>query len=135
MDKYELIASAQNFNKNGKLSVLRSKFPQSVWVKSKYITDDNCQRGQNSAPFIMNYIRKVSRLTGYNLFSYFERCGFLRTVALRFHDGNWYLMTKEMYDEFAADMEALGLKACDDDMIHSILTQPIPAFKKPVFDN
>ena len=38
VDKYELIASAQNNNKNNKLEVLRKKYPESCWVKDKYIT-------------------------------------------------------------------------------------------------
>ena len=135
VDKYELIASAQNYNKGGKLSVLQSKYPQSVWVKNKYITPTDCTRYANSAPFIMNFIRKASRLTGYNLFPYFEKCGFLRTVALRFYDGNWYLMTRDMYDEFEEDMNALGLKTCDDAMIKAILTQKVPSIKRPTIPN
>lgn len=135
VDKYELIASAQNYNKGGKLSVLQSSYPQSVWVKSKYITSDHCNRYANSAPFILNFIRKASRLTGYNLFPYFEKCGFLRTVALRIYDGNWYLLTREMYDEFEADMNALGLKTCDDAMIKAILTEPVPGIKRPTIPN
>ncbi|MBR1652216.1 MAG: M60 family metallopeptidase [Alloprevotella sp.] len=135
VDKYELIASAQNYNKGGKLSQLQSKFPQSTWVTSRYITTSNCNRYANSAPFIMNFIRKASRLTGYNLFPYFEKCGFLRTVAIRIYDGNWYLMTRDMYDEFEADMQALGLKTCDDAMIKAILTEPVPSIKRPTIPN
>lgn len=73
VDKYELIASAQNSNKNGKLAVLRSKFPNSTWVKNNYITETQCNPYRNYAPFMLNWIRKTSRLTGYNLFPYFEQ--------------------------------------------------------------
>ena len=135
IDKYELIASAQNYNKNGKLSQLQSKFPTSTWVTSKYITAGHCDRWGNSVPFILNYIRKASRLTGYNLFPYFEKCGMLRQVALNTYDGNWYLMTAEMYDEFKADMESLGLKTCDDDMVKAILTVETPKFSRPNIPN
>lgn len=135
VDKYELIASAQNYDKRGKLAVLQSQYPQSTWVKNKYITTAHCNRYANSAPFILNFIRKASRLTGYNLFPYFEKCGFLRTVALRIYDGNWYLLTTDMYDEFRDDMQALNLLPCDDNMIKDILTQKVPNFKKPTIPN
>lgn len=127
VDKYELIASAQNGNKNGKLAVLKEKYPESCWVKDNYI-----QEGQgwddNSVPFVLNFIRKASRLSGYNLVPYFEKWGFLRTVAMRIGDyGNKYmLLTKNMYDEFVADMKALEgtgegkLKAMDDNMVTAI---------------
>ena len=115
--------------------MLQSQYPQSTWVKNKYITTAHCNRYANSAPFILNFIRKASRLTGYNLFPYFEKCGFLRTVALRIYDGNWYLLTTDMYDEFRDDMQALNLLPCDDNMIKDILTQKVPNFKKPTIPN
>ena len=135
IDKYELLASAQNNNKNSKLAVFRSKYPTSTWTKNNYITSAHCYRSENSVPFIMNYIRKASRLTGYNLFPYFEKCGMLRQVALRIYDGNWYLMTADMYDEFKADMEALGLKTCDDAMVKAILTIATPNYSRPNIPN
>ena len=57
----------------------------------------------------MNYIRKVSRLSGYNLFPYFERWGFLRQVSLYIGDyGNkWFICSPDMYNEFKEDMDAL----------------------------
>lgn len=126
VDKYELIASAQNYNKNGKLAVLRAKYPESCWVTDNYITEQNCERWDNSAPFIFNYVRKVSRLLGYNLFPYFERWGFLRQVALRIGDygEKSTLITPEMYQEFKADMDALvesgELKAMPEGMVEEI---------------
>ena len=135
IDKYELLASAQNNNKNSKLAVFRSKYSTSTWTKNNYITTAHCYRSENSVPFIMNYIRKASRLTGYNLFPYFEKCGMLRQVALRIYDGNWYLMTADMYDEFKADMEALGLKTCDDAMVKAILTIATPNYSRPNIPN
>lgn len=108
IDKYELIASTQNSNKNGKYAVLKAKFPNSCWVKKGYV-DANSIGQQNSLPFILNYIRKVSRLSGYNLFPYFERWGFLRQVSLYIGDyGNYFFVcSPEMYNEFKEDMEQL----------------------------
>lgn len=126
VDKYELIASAQNNNKNGKLAVLREKYPESCWVTDNYITEQYCDRWDNSAPYIFNYVRKVSRLTGYNLFPYFDRWGFLRQVALRVGDygEKSILITPEMYQEFKADMDALvesgELKVMPDGMVEEI---------------
>ena len=40
-----------------------------------------------------------------------------------------------MYDEFEADMNALGLKTCDDAMIKAILTEPVPGIKRPTIPN
>lgn len=126
VDKYELIASAQNNNKNGKLAVLRAKYPESCWVTDNYITEEHCDRWENSAPFIFNYVRKTSRLLGYNLFPYFDRWGFLRQVALRVGDygDKSILITPEMYQEFKADMDALvesgELKAMPEGMVEEI---------------
>ena len=135
-DKYELIASAQNGNKNNKLAALKKRFPESCWVKNNYV-DASSQSSENSVPFILNWIRKTSRLSGYNLWPYFERFGFLRTIALRIGDyGNaWYVMNDEIYDEFKADMDALvasgELKAMSDAMVKAIFYcpddwQPVP---------
>lgn len=120
-DKYELIAAAQNGNKNGLYSTLKAQYPNSCWVKKGYITASSTQ-WQNSVPYVMNYIRKVSRLTGYNLLPYFERWGFLRQVSLYIGDyGNkWMICNSEMYDEFKEDMDALGLKTVNSLMIKDI---------------
>lgn len=126
VDKYELIASAQNGNRNGKLAVLRERYPESCWVTDNYITEEHCSMWENSAPYIFNYVRKVSRLTGYNLFPYFDRWGFLRQIALRIGDyGNKnIIITPEMYAEFKADMDALvdsgELQVMPDGMVEAI---------------
>lgn len=119
VDKYELIASAQNNNKNNKFAVLKSKYPESCWITDGYITESNHGTWQNSAAYVFNFIRKTSRLVGYNLVPYFERWGFLRNVALQIGDyGNKpILMTKEMLDEFKADMDALGLKVFTEQQV------------------
>lgn len=94
---------------------------------------------ENSVPYIMNYIRKASRISGYNLVPYFEQWGFLRQVALKIGDygDKYYVMTQEMYDEFKADMDALvesgELKAMPENMVNQISyskdwIQPSPDF-------
>ena len=140
VDKYELIAAAQNSNKNGALAKLNTAYPSSTWVVNRYIRN-NDYSNSNAAPFILNFIRKTSRLTGYNLFPYFEKCGFLRQIAMAVGDYGmkWYLLTPDMYNEFKDDMDALvasgELKECSDGMVKSILTQAWPASKRPNIPN
>lgn len=121
VDKYELVASAQNNNKNGKFSVLRANYPNSCWVKQGYVSATST-RWQNSAPYVLNFIRKTSRLTGYNLIPFFEQWGFLRHVALYIGDyGNkWFVLTDKMYEEFVEDMDALNLKTLTPEMLQEI---------------
>ena len=139
IDKYEVIACAQNNNVNNCLSVLTTKYPNSCWTKRKYITRGHNQWIDNSVPFILNFVRKVSRLSGYNLFPYFEKWGYLRQLALYKNDyGNkWYIMTPEMYNEFKEDMEQLEangeIKPMPEHLLHDIsyckdLFQPKPSF-------
>lgn len=124
-DKYELVAAVQNNNKNGLYSKLVELYPNSCWVKSGYVNKNSTQ-WENSMPYVLNYIRKTSRLSGYNLLPYFERWGFLRQIALYIGDyGNkWQCFNKEMYDEFKADMDALvtdgTLKEMPEGMVEEI---------------
>ncbi len=141
VDKYELIASAQNYNKNGKLEVLKATYPNSCWVKNNYITASNCAWQLNSAPAVLNFIRKTSRLTGYNLVPYFEKWGFIRTIAAKMGDygDKRYLLTKAMYDEFIADMDALvadgTLKVMPEGMVEEISNAQDFFMDKPVIPN
>ena len=124
VDKYELLAAAQNDNSESALTAFRQKYPNSVWTTGGYITTSKCSYTDNSIPFVLNFIRKVSRLTGYNLFPYFEYWGFLRIVATYDTDEGWHLLTPTAYDEFKDDMQALvddgNLQEMDDDLIHTI---------------
>lgn len=131
VDKYELLAAAQNGNKNSAYTQFRSAYPASVWANTQYLNSSHLTWDVNSVPFIFNYIRKASRLSGYNLFPYFEKCGLLRQVAYRTFGGAWYLMTADMYNEFKTDMEALGLKTCDDAMVKAILEVANPGWTLP----
>lgn len=141
VDKYELIASAQNNNKNNKFAELKKLYPNTCWVTDKYITENNNNMWNNSVPYIFNYIRKVSRITGYNLVPYFERWGFLRQIANYIGDyGNkWYVMTPEMYNEFIEDMDALvksgELKTMPEGMVEEISRTPNLFQNTPVIPN
>lgn len=121
VDKYELIASSQNNNKNGKYAVLKAQYPNSCWVKQGYVSSSST-RWQNSAPYVLNFIRKTSRLSGYNLVPFFEQWGFLRHVALYIGDyGNkWFVLTDKMYEEFIDDMNALNLKPVTPEILQEI---------------
>ena len=131
VDKYELLAAAQNGNKNSAYTQFRNAYSSSVWTTKSYLNSSHLTAKSNSVPFILNYIRKCSRLTGYNLVPYFKKCGMLRTVSYRTFGGWWYLMTDDMLSEFEADMNSLGLKTCNDTMVKAILTVANPSWTLP----
>ena len=128
-DKYELIFHAQYGTLDGGYELLKKHFPNSSWITDKYVTQLSHMYGytENIVPAMLNFIRKASRLYGYNLFPYFERHGYLRTIALHVNDYSWgyYVMTKEMYNEFKADMQALvddgTLKAMPEGMVKNMM--------------
>ena len=140
VDKYELLASAMNGNKNNKYDEFAEKYPESCWNTEGYLVKGN-NWYQNSAPFMMNWVRKVSRITKYNLLPYFERWGFFRQVAMRIGDyGNkWMIITPKMYNEFKADMDALvesgEIKAMPEGMVEAISNVQAKLQPKPVFPN
>lgn len=137
IDKYELLASAHNSNKEGKYATFKASFPESCWITQGYLPEGGLQWQQNSVPFILNYIRKASRLCGYNLFDYFDRMGFLRTIALAIDDFGikYYILTEDMKEEFRNDMNELGLKPMSEDMIREIADAPVPIFDIPQIPN
>ena len=122
VDKYEYIASIQNSNKGSRYSEFRNKYPSSCWVTRNYLNAGNVTKNTNTVPFIFNFIRKCSRLTGYNLVPYFEQWGFLRTIALQIGDYGtyYYIMTPQMLQEFKEDMDALGLNTIDEETINNM---------------
>lgn len=134
VDKYELLAAAQN-GSTAAYNQFRSAYSGSVWYSTQLLNSSHLAWDVNSVPFIFNYIRKASRLTGYNLFPYFEKCGLLRQVAWRAYNGPWYLMTSGMYDEFKSDMNSLGLNTLTDANIKTILQYATPSFSTPTFSN
>lgn len=133
VDKYELVASAQNGVK-GKLDKLKELYPNTCWLK--YINaNSNCW--QNSVPFIFNYIRKASLISGYNLFDYFDKFGFMRTIIMSIDDYGLkdYAMMEDMKAEFKADMEALGLKKVTTEMMEQMAHSPLPVYETPNIPN
>lgn len=135
-DKYEMIAAAQDYNSNGAYEALVAAYPSSCWVTNKYITANN-NPYQNTVPFILNFVRKSSLLSGYNLFPFFEKMGFLRTIGMQIGDyGNYhYALTPEMKAEFKTDMQALNLKECTDDMLNRIINCALPKYDRPNVPN
>lgn len=136
VDKYELLASAQNGNVNGAYAKFIASYPQSVWTTNKYITSSSTYT-QNSVPFLFNYVRKASKLCGYNLYPFFEKFGFFRTVIMTINDYGYkdFSLMEDMKAEFKADMDALGLKTVDDEMMESIAHSSIPTFTTPTIPN
>ena len=129
VDKYELIASAQNTVK-GKLAELKEKYPETCWLK--YLSESsNCW--QNSVPFIFNYIRKASLISGYNLYDYFDKFGFMRTIIMSIGDygDKDYAMMQDMKDEFKKDMDDLGLKEVTPEMMEEMAHSSLPVYATP----
>jgi hypothetical protein len=141
IDKYELIANAQNGSES-MYNRLKEAYPESCWITKAYLNGSN-NKAQNEVPFILNYVRKASFLSGYNLVPYFERWGLLRSIAAYAPDytSSYYLMPRDMYDEFCDDMNKMTdrngnlLKNVDDEMIEKISNSPIPHFAKPEIPN
>ena len=125
-DKYELISAAQNNNVNGLYSKLEELYPNSCWVTQNYLNKGRVNWQNNSTPALLCFIRKASRLYGYNLYNFFERAGFLRLGAYQNKDyGTKYLiLTQKMLEDFKADMDELEnkgiLKPLTDKMMEDI---------------
>ncbi len=130
-DKYELVSAAQNSNKDGLYAKLKELYPESIWAKEtggyNYLNKGNVSWYDNSVPAVMNFVRKASRLYGYNLLPLFDRWGWFRTGAYYIGDygDKKYVLTEEMLDEFTADMKALEddgtIKPITEEMIHDIM--------------
>lgn len=148
LDKYELIASIFNGNRTtdesiNKTAQFKQLYPNSSWVKNNYLPAENSPVNwtANSAPFIINLVRKASRLTGYNLWSYFERWGVFTVAAIEQGDYGiqHYIFTEPMYDEFKADMQALEdsgeLRPLPEAMRAAMSNCPAPQRQKPVIPN
>ncbi len=147
-DKYEILTSIFNNNKCtdksiNKVTQFKERFPESCWTKKGYIGTEtsNISWSQNSGPAILNCVMKLSRLTGYNLWSYFERYGTFSVCALEQGDYGiqYYIMTEDMYDEFKQDMfdlEKKGiLKPLTEEMRQRISIIDCPKFPQPNIPN
>lgn len=125
VDKYELLASAQN-GVAGKYDEFKQKYPNSVWLTKGYLPESGANWSQNSVPSIFNYIRKASQICGYNLFDFFDAMGQLRNVYMVIGDyGNKNIfLTADMKQEFKEDMEALDLKPMTPELIEKLCRIP-----------
>ncbi len=148
VDKYELLASIFNNNRTTDPSINKTEqfkklYPNSVWVTRGYLPAANSPVNwtANSAPFIINLVRKASRLTGYNLWDYFERWGVFTVCALEQGDYGiqYYVFTEPMYDEFRDDMKALEasgeLRPLPESLRQAMSVCPGPSRPKPVIPN
>lgn len=140
-DKYELLAGIF-YGYSDQVEILQELYPESCWVTKNYVVPNYTYSwSMNSGVYIMNAIRKLSRLTGYNLWPFFERYGCFTVCAIEQGDygTQYYIMTDDMYDEFKADMYALEndgtLKAVDDEMLQQLMYQKATEYAVPTIPN
>jgi len=146
-DKYSRLAAAHKQSRNTAtrrelVANFKKDFPNSCWTTDNYLVDANYST-DNSVPFIFNFVRRVSLISGFNLYPYFEAVGMFRLIAFCQDDygRKWYVMTPEMREEFKADMDALvadgTLKAMPEDMTADAITDPalVVEMKQPVVPN
>ena len=85
----------------------------------------------NIVPYVFNFIRKVSLLSGYNLTPYFEQFGFLRVKSFELEDygKHTYDLTQEQLDSFRREMNGMTrmkkLKPMPDGMVEHIAHLPL----------
>ena len=85
----------------------------------------------NIVPYVFNFIRKVSLLSGYNMTPYFERFGFLRVKSFELEDygKHTYDLTQEQLDSFRREMNGMTrmkkLKPMPDGMVEHIAHLPL----------
>lgn len=95
----------------------------------------------NVVPYVLNFIRTASIVSGYNLLPYFERFGFLRVKSFDINDYNdyYYHLTQEQLDAFCNGMESLAreenLQEVSADMIEKIVKTPDIEYERPRFEN
>ena len=95
----------------------------------------------NMVPYVLNFIRAASAVSGYNLQPYFERFGFLRVKTFEINDYTkyYYQLTQEELDAFSKEMDSLtrkeNLKVMPAGMIERIVKTPDIEYKRPYFAN
>ena len=95
----------------------------------------------NIVPYVINFIRTASQLSGYNLLPYFERFGFLRVKSFDLveYGKAHYNLTQKQLDALRNDMNALvrkkKLKPMSDGMIEAIVRSPDVEYERPHFEN
>ena len=92
-------------------------------------------------PFILNFIRQASFVSGYNLLPYFERFGFLRVTDFEIDDyGKYhYHLSQEQLDNVRQEMFSLEqsakLKPMPAGMLEKIAKSPDKEFPRPAIGN
>ena len=95
----------------------------------------------NVVPYVLNFIRAASAVSGYNLQPYFERFGFLRVKSFEINDYNkcYYQLTQKQLDAFSKEMDSFArkknLKVMPNDMIEKIVKTPDIEYERPHFEN
>ncbi len=95
----------------------------------------------NVVPYVLNFIRTASTLSGYNLMPYFERFGFLRIKSFEINDygKSHYNLTQAQLDGFRKEMNSLTkkkkLKPMPDGMVERIARTPDVEYERPHFEN
>jgi hypothetical protein len=81
---------------------------------------------QNVVPYIENFIRTASEVSGFNLLPYFERFGFLTVGAFEIDDYGKrpYRLTEQRLNEFRKEMQQTAkhrkLKTMPEGMVERI---------------
>ena len=95
----------------------------------------------NVVPYVLNFIRTASTLSGYNLMPYFERFGFLRIKSFEIDDygKSHYNLTQAQLDGFRKEMNSLTkkkkLKPMPNGMVERIARTPDVEYERPHFEN
>lgn len=95
----------------------------------------------NVVPYVLNFIRQSSLVSGYNMTPYFERFGLLRVTDFEIDDyGKYcYHLTQAQLETFRKDMRTWAkkhkLKTMPAGMLEDIARTPDVEYPRPNFDN
>ena len=95
----------------------------------------------NVVPYVLNFIRTASDVSGYNLLPYFLQFGFLRAKHFTIKDYHpaFYKLSQEGIDAFCKEMEVFAqekhLKTMPEGMIERIAHTPDVEYERPHFAN
>ena len=95
----------------------------------------------NVVPYVLNFIRTASDVSGYNLLPYFLQFGFLRAKHFTIKDYHpaFYKLSQEGIDAFCKEMEVFAqekhLQTMPEGMIERIAHTPDVEYERPHFAN
>ena len=98
-------------------------------------------KGGNIVPYVLNFIRTASDVSGYNLLPYFLQFGFLRAKDFWLNDYGiaTYKLSQEEIDAFCKEMEVFAqekhLQTMPEGMIERIAHTPDVEYGRPHFAN